>query len=93
MSDATPFWGPDFAALTRTDPEIAEVVLDELDRLRGGLQLIASTVSPGVRSAAYAARLALAPECGWRLAWSAPKRSFARAMPISSARSTTSQPP
>jgi hypothetical protein len=38
----TPFWGPDFAALEKADPEIAEVVLGELSRLRGGLQLIAS---------------------------------------------------
>jgi glycine hydroxymethyltransferase len=38
----TPYWGPDFDALAATDPEIAEVVLGELDRLRGGLQLIAS---------------------------------------------------
>ncbi|SDC50972.1 serine hydroxymethyltransferase [Actinokineospora iranica] len=49
----TPFWGPDFAALTSTDPEIAEVVLGELDRLRGGLQLIASEnlTSPAVFAA------------------------------------------
>ena len=33
------FWGPDFAALERTDPEIASVVLGELARLRGGLQI------------------------------------------------------
>jgi glycine hydroxymethyltransferase len=45
-----PFWGPDFDALAATDPEIAEVVLGELDRLRGGLQLIASEnlTSPAV---------------------------------------------
>ena len=42
MTDATPFWGPDFDALSAADPEIAAVVLDELERLRGGLQLIAS---------------------------------------------------
>jgi glycine hydroxymethyltransferase len=36
------FFGPDFAALEAVDPEIADVVTDELDRLRGGLQLIAS---------------------------------------------------
>ncbi|MEV4343433.1 serine hydroxymethyltransferase [Actinoplanes sp. NPDC049596] len=36
------FWGPDFAALSRADPEIAGVVLGELDRQRAGLQLIAS---------------------------------------------------
>jgi glycine hydroxymethyltransferase len=49
----TPYWGPDFAALQQTDPEIAAVVLDELDRLRGGLQLIASEnfTSPAVLAA------------------------------------------
>ena len=47
------FWGPDFAALEQTDPEIAGVVLDELTRLRGGLQLIASEnfTSPAVLAA------------------------------------------
>ncbi len=47
------FWGPDFEALTRQDPEIAGVVLDELQRLRGGLQLIASEnfTSPAVLAA------------------------------------------
>ena len=33
---STPFWGPDFDALQAEDPEIAGVVLGELDRLRGG---------------------------------------------------------
>jgi glycine hydroxymethyltransferase len=44
------FWGPSFAALRAADPEIADVVLGELDRLRGGLQLIASEnlTSPAV---------------------------------------------
>jgi glycine hydroxymethyltransferase len=44
------FWGPDFAQLEATDPEIAGVVLGELDRVRGGLQLIASEnlTSPAV---------------------------------------------
>nr|BFE62968.1 serine hydroxymethyltransferase [Dactylosporangium thailandense] len=44
------YWGPDFDALRETDPEIADVVLDELARLRGGLQLIASEnlTSPAV---------------------------------------------
>src|SRR5947208_11211242 len=53
MNDATPFWGPDFDALQAEDPEIAAVVLDELDRLRGGLQLIASEnfTSPAVLAA------------------------------------------
>ncbi|MFL6074095.1 MAG: serine hydroxymethyltransferase, partial [Mycobacteriales bacterium] len=47
------FWGPDFAALEQTDPEIAQVVLDELERLRSGLQLIASEnfTSPAVLAA------------------------------------------
>jgi glycine hydroxymethyltransferase len=47
------YWGPDFAALAETDPEIAEVVLGELNRLRGGLQLIASEnfTSPAVLAA------------------------------------------
>jgi glycine hydroxymethyltransferase len=47
------FWGPDFAQLQQTDPEIADVVLAELDRLRGGLQLIASEnlTSPAVLAA------------------------------------------
>src|SRR5215203_4443507 len=50
---AQPFWGPDLAALEAEDPEIAGVVLDELDRLRGGLQLIASEnlTSPAVLAA------------------------------------------
>jgi glycine hydroxymethyltransferase len=49
----TPFWGPDFEALASADPEIADVVLGELDRLRGGLQLIASEnlASPAVLAA------------------------------------------
>ncbi len=52
MTDV-PFWGPDFAALQAEDPQIAEVVLGELDRLRGGLQLIASEnfTSPAVLAA------------------------------------------
>ena len=52
MSDV-PFWGPDFGALQEQDPEIADVILDELDRLRGGLQLIASEnfTSPAVLAA------------------------------------------
>lgn len=46
----TAFWGPDFDALHEQDPEIAGVVLDELARQRGGLQLIASEnfTSPAV---------------------------------------------
>ena len=47
------FWGPDFDELSRSDPEIAGVVLGELARLRGGLQLIASEnlTSPAVLAA------------------------------------------
>ncbi|MDP2014606.1 MAG: serine hydroxymethyltransferase, partial [Actinomycetota bacterium] len=49
----TPFWGPDFNALAAEDPEIAHVLLAELERLRGGLQLIASEnfTSPAVLAA------------------------------------------
>jgi glycine hydroxymethyltransferase len=48
-----PFWGPDFSELEAEDPEIADVVLGELRRLRGGLQLIASEnfTSPAVLAA------------------------------------------
>jgi glycine hydroxymethyltransferase len=44
------FWGPSFAALRAADPEIADVVLGELGRVRSGLQLIASEnlTSPAV---------------------------------------------
>jgi glycine hydroxymethyltransferase len=50
---STPFWGPDFDALQAQDPDIAGIVLAELDRLRGGLQLIASEnfTSPAVLAA------------------------------------------
>jgi len=53
MSRSTPFWGPDFQALQEEDPEIAGVVVGELDRLRSGLQLIASEnlTSPAVLAA------------------------------------------
>jgi glycine hydroxymethyltransferase len=52
MTDV-PFWGPDFTQLQHEDPEIADVVLAELARLRGGLQLIASEnfTSPAVLAA------------------------------------------
>src|ERR1700755_1540031 len=52
MADAT-FWGPDFGELAETDPEIADVGVGELYRLRGGLQLIASEnfTSPAVLAA------------------------------------------
>ena len=52
MTEA-PFWGPDFAALEKLDPAIADILLRELDRQRGGLQLIASEnfTSPSVLAA------------------------------------------
>jgi glycine hydroxymethyltransferase len=51
--NTTPFWGPDFDQLADEDPEIAAVILSELDRLRSGLQLIASEnfTSPAVLAA------------------------------------------
>jgi glycine hydroxymethyltransferase len=51
--DSQPFWGPDFGQLTETDPEIADILLAELARVRGGLQLIASEnlTSPAVLAA------------------------------------------
>jgi len=53
MTETTPFWGPDFDTLSNEDPEIAGVILGELDRLRAGLQLIASEnfTSPSVLAA------------------------------------------
>jgi len=47
------FWGPDFDALKAQDPEIATIIIDELDRQRDGLQLIASEnfTSPAVLAA------------------------------------------
>ncbi|WP_433827076.1 serine hydroxymethyltransferase [Actinoplanes sp. CA-015351] len=47
------FWGPDFAALERDDPEIATVLLDELARQQETLQLVASEsfASPAVLAA------------------------------------------
>lgn len=52
-SSDVPFWGPDFGALQRQDPEISTIILGELERLRGGLQLIASEnfTSPAVIAA------------------------------------------
>ncbi|MBA2552101.1 MAG: serine hydroxymethyltransferase [Geodermatophilaceae bacterium] len=49
----TPFWGPDFDELQRQDPDIAGILLAELERARGGLQLIASEnfTSPAVLAA------------------------------------------
>jgi len=51
MSDT--FFGPDFDALTHQDPEIAALLLTELERQRHGLQLIASEnfTSPSVLAA------------------------------------------
>ena len=51
MSDT--FWGPDFDELLAFDPEIADVLTDELARERSGLQLIASEnfTSPAVLAA------------------------------------------
>src|SRR3954466_2395317 len=54
MTDShVPFWGPDFGELERDDPEIADVILGELERQRDGLQLIASEnfTSPAVLAA------------------------------------------
>ena len=52
MSSDT-FYGSDFGALEALDPDIAGVLLSELDRIRGGLQLIASEnlCSPAVLTA------------------------------------------
>lgn len=48
-----PFWGPDFAMLADEDPDIANILLSELERTRAGLQLIASEnlTSPAVLAA------------------------------------------
>ena len=53
MSTDQTFYGSDFGQLTNQDPEIAAVLLSELDRVRGGLQLIASEnfTSPAVLAA------------------------------------------
>ena len=49
----TPFWGPDFDQLAAADPQLADILLRELTRLRSGLQLIASEnfTSPAVLAA------------------------------------------
>ncbi|GAA4060296.1 serine hydroxymethyltransferase [Nonomuraea soli] len=49
----TPFYGPDFRRLQSQDPDVARVLLDELARVRGGIQLIASEnfTSPAVLAA------------------------------------------
>ena len=48
-----PYYGPDFGMLQRQDPELARVLLDEVARIRGGLQLIAGEnfASPAVLTA------------------------------------------
>ena len=53
MADDTTFYGSDFGALQAFDPEIAGVLVSELERIRGGLQLIASEniSSPAVLTA------------------------------------------
>ena len=49
----TTFFGPDFDALSSQDPDIASLLLTELDRQRKNLQLIASEnfTSPSVLAA------------------------------------------
>lgn len=51
--NSTPFWGPDFDQLRALDPQVADLLLAELTRLRSGLQLIASEnfTSPAVLAA------------------------------------------
>jgi len=53
VTPPAPYWGPDFGQLTATDPELADIVLRELDRQRETLQLIASEnfTSPAVLAA------------------------------------------
>ena len=55
MTAVTPdtYYGPDFGALLAQDPEIAGLLVSELDRQRSGLQLIASEnqTSPAVLAA------------------------------------------
>ena len=50
MSTSDTFFGPDFPALQEQDPDIAAVLLSELERQRHNLQLIASEnfTSPAV---------------------------------------------
>lgn len=49
----TPFFGPDYGMLEQQDPEIAAILLSELERQRTGIQLIASEnqTSPAVLTA------------------------------------------
>ncbi|HKJ12831.1 MAG TPA: serine hydroxymethyltransferase [Ornithinimicrobium sp.] len=51
--EAQTYYGPHFGELVRADPQIAELLVSELDRQRGGLQLIASEnqTSPAVLAA------------------------------------------
>ena len=53
MSDADTYYGPSYAALAAQDPEIAEILVSELERQRQGIQLIASEnqTSPAVMTA------------------------------------------
>jgi glycine hydroxymethyltransferase len=53
IADQETFWGPDFASLQSEDPQIAAIILGELERLRSGLQLIAreTFTSPAVLAA------------------------------------------
>ncbi len=53
VEPVVPFYGSDFAALQSQDPDIASILLEELDRQRTGLQLIASEnfTSPAVLAA------------------------------------------
>ena len=39
---ADTFYGSDYGALESFDPDVAGILVDELERIRGGLQLIAS---------------------------------------------------
>ncbi|MCE0485580.1 serine hydroxymethyltransferase [Ornithinimicrobium sediminis] len=54
-NEVTPetYYGPSFAALVDSDPQVAELLVSELDRQRAGLQLIASEnqTSPAVLAA------------------------------------------
>src|SRR5688572_28952789 len=51
--EAETYYGPSFAQLLEQDPEIAELLVSELDRQRSGIQLIASEnqTSPAVLAA------------------------------------------
>ena len=53
MSDADTYYGPSYAKLLEQDPEIAGILVSELDRQRAGIQLIASEnqTSPAVMAA------------------------------------------